>query len=432
MNKKIIVCLFFITISFFVKGQENTWSLQKCIDTALENNIEIKIRQLEIKRTQKARNSMLNEILPVVNLFGSQSYNFGSTIDPSTNGRVSSNIQYDNFYLNAQMNLLDFNAIVNSKRNKISIEIAKAEKEIIENEYKLQILESYYQALFTQELLKIQKEQLKNTIFNFDRISKEVNTGSKPKSDLYDIQFNLSQEEKQVIETEQLFTIQKTQLFQLMNYSNIIIENVSLEKALTSNVETEKEINNPKIISAKLNYERDLKEVSLQRSNNLPVLSAFYQISSFYYKPLNQPDVIVDSFNNQIGNNKNQQVGLQLNIPILNGFKNNRKINVAKIESEKSNLKIEQENQKVAQQLEIEEKNKQNYLALQKKLDEVLAFAHASFITTQAKFVVGKVDTFIYSSVKNNVLTSEYNVLKNDLQLQYINFKMNLIRSNNL
>lgn len=432
MNKKIIVCLFFITISFFVKGQENTWSLQKCIDTALENNIEIKIRQLEIKRTQKARNSMLNEILPVVNLFGSQSYNFGSTIDPSTNGRVSSNIQYDNFYLNAQMNLLDFNAIVNSKRNKISIEIAKAEKEIIENEYKLQILESYYQALFTQELLKIKKEQLKNTIFNFDRISKEVNTGSKPKSDLYDIQFNLSQEEKQVIETEQLFTIQKTQLFQLINYSNIIIENVSLEKALTSNVETEKEINNPKIISAKLNYERDLKEVSLQRSNNLPVLSAFYQISSFYYKPLNQPDVIVDSFNSQIGNNKNQQVGLQLNIPILNGFKNNRKINVAKIESEKSNLKIEQENQKVAQQLEIEEKNKQNYLALQKKLDEVLAFAHASFITTQAKFVVGKVDTFIYSSVKNNVLTSEYNVLKNDLQLQYINFKMNLIRSNNL
>ncbi|UOX35255.1 TolC family protein [Flavobacterium sediminilitoris] len=432
MNKKIIVCLFFITISFFVKGQENTWSLQKCIDTALENNIEIKIRQLEIKRTQKARNSMLNEILPVVNLFGSQSYNFGSTINPSTNGRVSSNIQYDNFYLNAQMNLLDFNAIVNSKRNKISIEIAKAEKEIIENEYKLQILESYYQALFTQELLKIQKEQLKNTIFNFDRISKEVNTGSKPKSDLYDIQLNLSQEEKQVIETEQLFTIQKTQLFQLMNYSNIIIENVSLEKALTSNVETEKEINNPKIISAKLNYERDLEEVSLQRSNNLPVLSAFYQISSFYYKPLNQPDVIVDSFNNQIGNNKNQQVGLQLNIPILNGFKNNRKINVAKIESEKSNLKIEQENQKVAQQLEIEEKNKQNYLALQKKLDEVLAFAHASFITTQAKFVVGKVDTFIYSSVKNNVLTSEYNVLKNDLQLQYINFKMNLIRSNNL
>lgn len=432
MNKKIIVCLFFITISFFVKGQENTWSLQKCIDTALENNIEVKIRQLEIKRTQKARNSMLNEILPVVNLFGSQSYNFGSTIDPSTNGRVSSNIQYDNFYLNAQMNLLDFNAIVNSKKNKISIEIAKAEKGIIENEYKLQILESYYQALFTQELLKIQKEQLKNTIFNFDRISKEVNTGSKPKSDLYDIQFNLSQEEKQVIETEQLFTIQKTQLFQLINYSNIIIENVSLEKALASNVETEKEINNPKIISAKLNYERDLKEVSLQRSNNLPVLSAFYQISSFYYKPLNQPDVIVDSFNNQIGNNKNQQVGLQLNIPILNGFKNNRKIRVAKIESEKSNLKIEQENQKVAQQLEIEEKNKQNYLALQKKLDEVLAFAHASFITTQAKFVVGKVDTFIYSSVKNNVLTSEYNVLKNDLQLQYINFKMNLIRSNNL
>jgi len=100
-------------------------------------------------------------MLPTVDFYGQQGYNFGSTIDPSTNGRVSSNIQSDNFYLNAKTNLIDFSAFANAKKDKINIEQAKAEKEVVEIECKLQILESYYQVLYIKELLKIQKEQLK-------------------------------------------------------------------------------------------------------------------------------------------------------------------------------------------------------------------------------------------------------------------------------
>lgn len=136
--------------------------------------------------------------MPSVNLFGDQSYNFGSTIDPSTNGRVSSNIQFDNFYINAKMNLIDFGMFFTVQKEKIDIEKAKAEKEIIENEYKLQVLESFYQALFTQELLTIQKLQLDNSLFNLNRIRKEVDLGSKPKSDLYDMQLSFSQEENEL------------------------------------------------------------------------------------------------------------------------------------------------------------------------------------------------------------------------------------------
>ena len=64
------------------------------------------------------------------------------------------------------MNLIDFGMFFTVQKEKIDIEKAKAEKEIIENEYKLQLLESFYQALFTQELLTIQKLQLDNSLFN--------------------------------------------------------------------------------------------------------------------------------------------------------------------------------------------------------------------------------------------------------------------------
>lgn len=431
MNKAsflISLCLF----SSFCFAQETNWTLQKCIALGIENNLAIKIQQLEIKRNQKTKVSMLNELLPQVNLYGNQSYNFGSTIDPSTNGRVSSNIQYDNFYLSAQMNLLDFSKIAEAQKDKITIEIAMAEKEIIENEYKLQVLESFYQTLFTQELQKIQEIQLQNSKYNLDRISKEVTIGSKPKSDLYDIQFNYAQEEKRFLETQQLLTIQKTQLFQLINYKDLNIETVVLEHTI-ANLENDLEnLKNPKIKAALLALEKSEKEINFQRANNLPTFSTFYQLASFYYKPLNQPEIVVDNFSNQIGNNKNQQVGVQISIPVFNGFKNNRAITAAKIDSEKSKLKIEQEKNSLYQQLELEQKNKKNLESIQAKLIEIENFARASFTTTQAKFTTGVIDVFSYSMAKNNWLTSQYEVIKNKLQLQYIAFKMNLIKTNTL
>lgn len=416
----------------FAYGQKTTWSLQDCIDVGLENTISLKIQKLEVKRTQKSRSTLLEEMLPRVNLFGSQSYNFGSTIDPSTNGRVSSNIQYDNFYMNAQMNLLDFSAIAKTQKTKLEIELAKADQEIIENEYKLQILDSYFQALFTQELVEIQKQQLENTRFNLNRISKEITIGSKPKSDLYDIQFSFSQEELQLIETIQLYEIQITQLFQLLNYTEIIGKEIKLENTFAESQISDNVLKNPKIKAAELAFENAKKELNVQKAQNLPILTTFYQLSSFYYKPISQSDDMVESFSNQIGNNKNQQVGLQLSIPVFNGFKNSRAISAAKIDIEKSNLKLEQERLLSEQQLEIESKNKVNYLIVEEKLAQVLQFARDSFKTTQAKFTSGTADAFSFASAKNNLLTSEYALLKSKLQSQFTLFKINLIQKNDL
>ncbi|PKB18744.1 TolC family protein [Flavobacterium sp. 5] len=432
MNKKLITIIFFLFFAL-VNGQENSWSLTKCMDLALQNNIEIKIRQLEIKRTQKSQNSVLNRMLPVVNLSGEQNYNFGSTIDPSSNGRISSNIQNDNFYLNARTNLIDFGAFANAKKDKINIEIAQADKEVIENEYKLQILESYYQTLYTQELLKIQKEQFKQAIFNLDRVTKEVAIGSKPQSDLYDMQLSFAEEENRNLESEQLYGIKKMQLFQLMNATAIATEKVVLENVLNETTTNDTDIaNNPKIKRAELQYQNSLKSISLERANNLPIVSAYYGYSTFYYTILNQPIGSTINFKNQLEDNKNQQVGIQMIVPIFNGFRNNKKISASKIESEKTKQGIEQEKQELEKQVALEEQNRKNYQEIQKKLNEKQKYAKASLTTTQAKFTNGKVEAILYSSVKNQLLSAEYDVLKNGLQLQYIHLKLNLLKYNSL
>lgn len=431
--KKLILSLLLITSSIFVNGQENSWSLQKCFDIAMQNSIDIKIKQLEVTKAQKLYTHPLLELFPSVSLNGNHSYNFGSTIDPTTNNRVSSDIQWDNFFLNANMNLLDFNNLATAKKNKIEIEMAKADKSVIEYEYKLQLLEKYFDALFSQELVKIQKEQLKNSTFNLTRIDREVEIGNKPQSDLYDIQLSNSQDEKRLLEAEQLFETQKLQLFQLMNLKVENLEEVVLETYLANEAEViSNEINNPRIQFAELAYKSSKTDISIQRSVNLPKLSAFYQLSTFYSSPINQPNANVTAFRTQLDDNKNHQVGLQIGIPIFTGFRSNKQIKASKIEAEKTKLVSEQERVKIEQQIELENTRKKQYVQLSNNLQNSLKYAQESFKTTQAKFTSGKIDAVGYNSVKNQLLSSEYDFLKNNLLKQYATLKINLIQKNEL
>jgi len=432
MNKLFLGFLLIIW-SIFAHGQENSWSLQKCISVALENNIDIKIKQLQILKAQKTYTHPLLELFPTIGLAGNHSYNFGSTIDPNTNNRVSSDIQYDNVNLNANVNLLDFGNLATAKKNKIGIELAKADKEVIEYEYKLQLLEKYFDALFSLELVKIQKEQLQNSTFNRDRISKEVEIGNKPQSDLYDIQLSFSQDEKRLMEAEQLFQTQKLQLFQLMNFKVENLKEIVLEVYLArEEIQKESIFQNPKIEYADLAYKSSRKDIAILRSANLPSLIGFYGFSTFYSTPINQPNENIPSFQRQFGDNKNHQTGLQLNIPVFNGFRRNRQIIASKIESEKEKLVSEQEKIKIEQQVELETTLKNQYLQLTTNLENTLKYAKESFKTTQSKFISGLVDAVIYTSVKNQLLFSEYDFLKNNLQLQYASLKINLIKTNEL
>ena len=155
-------------------------------------------------------------------------------------------------------------------------------------------------------------------------------------------------------------------------------------------------------------------------------------IPLFTIKNIKQENANTDSFFNQLEVNKSQQVGMQLSVPIFNGFRNNKKISASKIVGDKAKLFIEQEKQLLEKQVVLEEQNKRNYSQLQYKLIEKQKFAKASFATTQAKFISGKVEAILYSSVKNQSLSADFEVLKNNLQLQYIDLKINLLKKNHL
>lgn len=436
MNKHLLLNIIVWLSLFSGLAQDNVWSIEECIATAMDNNLDIKLEQLEIAIAKKNYNNPIYQMLPSVHMTADHSYNFGSTIDPGTNGRVSSNIQLDNLYLNTQMELLNFGTLATEARNKIDIDKAKLNKSVIEYEYKLRILEHYFQVLYTQELIKIQEEQYENTIYNVKRVTKEVELGNKPKSDLYDIQLTSALEEKRISETKQLFDIQRLQLFQMMNFEPENINNISF-MSLFKTIESDYKYNmelayNPKILLAKMNSKGSKKEIAIQRAASMPSITAYYGLSSFYSRPLNQQDPVINDFWSQVDNNKNHQLGLQLAIPIFNGFKNSRKVKSATIALKQSKLQQANEIEKVAQEIDREEMKKNQYEDLEEKLENTVFYAKESYRTTESKFLNGEVEAIIYTTVKNQLLSSQYEKLKNQLLIQYSQLRINLLRTASL
>ncbi|MDO5607764.1 MAG: TolC family protein [Capnocytophaga sp.] len=417
-------------LCFSAYGQTDFWDVERCISVGLQNSYDLQIKQLETVRAEKARTSRISTLLPNVRLYGSQTYDFGSTINPASNTRVSQNIQYDNFNAQATMNLLDFSSFALAGKSVLDVERSQISRKAAEYQYQLLVMEAFYQAFFAQELLKIQRSQMENADYNLDRIRREVSLGSKPQSDLYDMQLSHSQEQIRLTETAQRKEILLTELFQLLVVKVTDIEDIELQTDIFSE-NNGNFVYNPKLHLAELDYEYALQEVRVQRAQLLPNLQGFYRWSTFYYKPLNSPQIQVNDFGTQISDNRNQQFGVQLNIPVFNGFRIRKQINAAKISAGIQKTQLEAERQKLTNETDLIRQKITQLAILQNELDTAKNYAQASFRTAQAKFEHGKIEAVVFSSVKNQWLSAQYNALKNDIERQYALRKRTVLEGNN-
>jgi len=115
----IIALIFWVGIS---NGQEvNSWSLQKCIDHAKDNNIQLKQSKLNIDLARENLRQSKANTLPSINARLSHNYNFGRTVDPFTNSFVTEKLQSNNFSITGNVMLFEgLKAINTIKRNKLN------------------------------------------------------------------------------------------------------------------------------------------------------------------------------------------------------------------------------------------------------------------------------------------------------------------------
>jgi outer membrane protein len=416
MNKYLLLMLVFL-IQFLVNflwGQTHTLTLEACIKHGQENRIEHKIKALEIEYQKALKPSQWSNLLPKLDFSGLHSYNFGSTIDPETNTRVSSNFQTDQFYLNSSMTLVSPYDIQKTRVDQQQIQLSEASYEKMEAEYIKMLIDYYFQGFAAQAYYSICQQQLENSKTQADFIVKEVALGNRPKSDEASILWVLSKSEVQCQEAKQVFQEATRALFTFIQMPSNATDIYHFQVPLAN----ENSIQKASVLSYyQMNVALKHKEMNLIKAKQLPSLHAYYNYSTFYFNQIYPDNKIVAPWQSQLNNNGYQQIGLLLQVPLFDGFRNVRARNQAKIGQEIA--------QKQLELAEIENRQKENeintqllhFQALQQELDKALQYATSTHQAALLNFKLGTIDIQSYTTTHYQFLNSQLAALKNQINI---------------
>ena len=429
MNAKYFL-LMVVLFSFLGKAQNLT--LEDCLNLGRENQPDFKIQSIKIDQKVKTKRSFASQFLPTIDASVSHAYNFGSSIDPSTNTREPSNIQSDNLSINAQINLFDFSKLNQTTIQNYNIELEKLELKTIQNQYDLLVLEKYMAALGLQEWRIVLKSQMENSQIQFVRISKEVEEGKRPKSDFYDIQVIVLQDQNDLEKSKHDEIISKTELIQLLNIRSILPENMTLQQPLLDEI-NQNEFNfstYPSIEKYELNTKKINEEYKQLFGKYVPSLFLNYSYGTFYAQKIKSLADTNFQFGNQLKDNKSQYIGLNLSIPIYSRGNTAQQRELKKIELQLNEAQKNKEEKRLNDLVNLELKKLNLLEDLTNSLIEIVKASEQSFETTEIKYKFDKVDASVYKSSKNQVLQSKYNELNNNLSQVFIQNQLKILVAN--
>lgn len=441
MSFKRIVFFLVSILTISAQAQEKKWTLQECVDYAIQNNISVKQSELDLETSSVEKLEAIGGFLPTLSGNANYSINTGASINPVTN--QFQNTTFKSFSAQANSGITLFNGLANWK----TLQRAKLNK--IANTYRLDkmkddialsIANSYLQILFNKEQLKVQINQNNITKENLKRTRELIDAGVLPAGDIFDLEATNASQEQQIIASENAVLISKIALCQTMLLDDYVsfdvieeivdvpvseVTNKSQEEILQKSKES---VNDLKIALSNVDIAK--KDLSISRSSYLPTLSGFVGYNTRWSEstPFN--------FIDQLTLFDGTAVGLQLNVPILNGFTTRGRVQRAKINQERTEFQLKQAEldleRNVYQAYNDVKNAAKSYDAAQKTLEA----RQQAYDFAKERYQVGLMNSFDYSqanmtyeNAQSEVLRTKYDYIFKTKILEFY-FGIPLIQNN--
>ena len=416
--KKVLVLITACLLSSqgMIFSQQKVWSLEECIRYAIDNNIQIKQQAIQADIQKNSFDLAKFQLLPSLNGQVSHSYSFGRALDQNTYQFYNQTLQSDYFYAGGQLPI--FNGLQNYnniRKNNYQVLASDQDLQNISDNVALNVAIQYLQVLLNKELVAVNQNQLDITLQQIEKSRKLVDAGSVAKGNLLQIEAQAAQEELALITVKnqlEISILTLTQFLELKTPAGFEVVapeiNVDQNSVISGNIEdiySIAEKNRPEIKSSEFKLTASEYALKMAKGGRSPVLSLNYSLNTRYTSIKNTTGL--QSFNEQIKNNKNSGVGLSLNIPILNGWQVNKNISNSKLNVETSQYNLEGTKKQLYKNIQ------QAYtdaVAALKKYNvslKAIASTEESFRYTEQKFNVGMVTSVDYNAAKTQLLKSQ-------------------------
>ena len=435
--------------SITAKAQDS-WTLKRCIDHALEHNIQIMQSELGAKLSKQDVIQSKAAALPTLNGFATHSYNFGQTIDRYTNQFAKDRVRSNNFGLSSSVTLFNgFQTINTIKQNRFNEMASRYDVDKIRNDVSLNVAANYLQVLFNQEQLEIARNQLQITLQQVNKTKKLVNAGSLAKGSLLDIEAQLATEELNLVTAENQLDITYLNLRQLLELDineqfRIVKPNISLQEEIKVNTTTGQVYDAalstlPEIKSAEYRMLGSERMLAIAKGGRSPQLNLSASYGTGYsgarqdiagvmgsgydtiavttsgesvLSPSYTYQYETASFNEQVKDNMNQTVGLNLTIPIFNGWAVKTGITKAKIGVERAQLDIELAKNTLRKNIQQAHADAVAASKRHRATEKTVNALKESFHYAEQRFNVGMVTSVEYNDAKNKLTKVQSDLLQ--------------------
>ena len=432
MKNSLIICLFFFVTSSF--GQQKKWTLQECVNHALENNITVKQTQLDALIAEENITTARANFLPTVGGIAKQIYNFGSFIG-NDGSRISRDTRGYSFGVNTGITIFNgFQNINLYKQALLGLKTSQLELDILKDNISLNVVNAYLNILLNKETLKLAQEQITISQKNLEQVEGLVDAGVRAKADL------LASESQLATDNERLVNAQNSVILSLLSLSQILqvskasfdVENILIDLTNTVLVYNNTDeilsyalTNRPEIKNAELNLENAEFNIAIAKSSYFPTLGFGGGLNTSYQHIQGQDDVIPifdqntgmitelrpNGFGKQLENNLGYSFGFDLNIPIFTGFRNDANVNRSKINKERTNLALEQEKQTLTSNIEQAYADAKASLKQYEASKTSVIAQEEAFKNELEKYDLGVSTSFELEQVRNRLINAQSSFL---------------------
>ena len=400
---------------------QNDWTMQQCMQYAVEHNHEVKQAELKLDNYKAQKTNAIGSFLPYVDAGIGAQYNFGRAIDPETNGYTDVSTFYNGYQLSASLPVFDgFSRLHALKAAKASELMGKSTLRKQQDQTALNVLQAYANAAYYDGLVKMADEKVQETslLLKQTRLFEEV--GRKSAADV-------AQVESQEAEADYELTRQQNL------YASALLE---LKKAMALPLSEELRVNSkesfgkdnsgvelgmaeansslssfhPELQTAQYQVQASKHEWRQARASLFPSLSLSAGLNTTYYKTLHSETAA--SFRNQLKNNMGEFVGATVSIPLFNRLQT-----ITNIRKAKNNYRIAQEALE-QKQLELEKLSReawqdwQGYLKQTVQMEKKVEADSIAYQLTKRQFEEGLSTAIDLHTTSTQLLKSKATLLQ--------------------
>ena len=401
-----------------------TWSLQQCIDYAMEHSLQLRQKQVTVDRNDVQVEARKGALFPSLSFATNQSASWRPWSEAYYNlsdgnlNSTSSEVNYNGSYgLSANWTVWDGGR--NRKQLKKS-RIAKEQSEVDIESTRLslqeQIVQIYVQILYQTEAVRVNREILANTRIQADRAKAMYEVGNMSRADYAQMEAQVSQEEYNVTNAETQLASFKLQLKQLLEIVDSPDFDVAVPEIDSDNVmailPTPADVydmalnTRPELRYYRLGIESADMDIDIAKRGYYPTLGMSAGINTSNMSGLDK------SFGTQLKTNLNNNIGLSISIPIFDQKQNKTNVATARLARESAQIELELEEKQLRSDIETYWLNAVNAQQQFRNATVSVESMRTSYDLVSEQFAVGLKDIVDLQTGKNNLIQAEQQMLQ--------------------